>query len=164
MIATPSSRPNWMNRYGGLVTHYNRGPWVQAFRILPRIYWYHRRSRGIDSTTLRSATGSGEGASAPGAPAITHDGVGTPINLWSVFTPNPIYQVVDTPRRSLTNIALPGHAFLDQVTSTVEPLGNGSIINVVGTGVGGEAWWRGAFNNAAGYLLFGERNYLIQKG
>lgn len=51
-----------------------------------------------------------------------------------------------------------------QVTTRVEPLGNGSVIDSVGTGVPGESRARGALNNAVGYVLFGLRNYIVQVG
>jgi hypothetical protein len=105
----------------------------------------------------------GAGASAPGAPAITEDGTKYNIALLSFRSPNLITQTVDTPSWTITNIAQPGHAFLGQVTTTVEPLmGNWSVMHVVGTGVAGEAWWRGVLNDVAGYLLFGSRNYALK--
>ena len=104
------------------------------------------------------------GMSAPGAPAITHDGVTLGISLWHVVSPNLIDQFVDTPSMTITNTALPGHAFLGQVTTQVVPMGSGSRINTVGNGVPGESWARGIANDVAGYILFGLRNYIIQTG
>jgi len=101
--------------------------------------------------------------SAPGAPAA-QEGLTSPISLWHIFTPNQIAQVVSTPTMTLTNIALPGHIFQGTVVTKVTPFGTGSLIDASGTGVPGEFWARGAFNDIVGALLFALRNDIISDG
>jgi hypothetical protein len=89
---------------------------------------------------------------------------GPTIGLWRIWSPNPIYQIVDTPNRTITNVALPGHAFVGTVHISVEQRGQMSAINVVGTGVPGESAWRGMANNVLGYMLFSVLIHGVQTG
>jgi RHS repeat-associated protein len=103
------------------------------------------------------------GMSAPGAPAA-QENTTSPIDLWHIFTPNQITQVVNTPNMTLVNIALPGHVFQGTVTTQVTPFGTGSLINASGAGVAGESLFRGVVNDIFGGLWFGLRNEIISMG
>jgi hypothetical protein len=77
------------------------------------------------------------------------------------FTPNPIAQNVSVSGGTITNTALGGHIFFPgSVTTTVTPVGAGSIIQTVGQGSGNYP----VLNNALGFLFFGLRNYFIMVG
>jgi hypothetical protein len=101
--------------------------------------------------------------SAPGAPQA-HDGVEPRLELWHLWSPNPIRQVVNVQAGSILNIALEGHEFQGTVLTNVTPGGLGSNIRVTGTGNGPEAWWKRAWNDSVGWTLFTARNLLLAQG
>ncbi|MFL6605691.1 MAG: RHS repeat domain-containing protein [Steroidobacteraceae bacterium] len=100
------------------------------------------------------------GVSAPGA-AAAQENTTSPIDLWYIFTPNQITQVVNTPNMTLVNIALPGHIFQGTVRTKVTPFGTGSLITTSGAG---ESWYWGVVNDIFGALWFGFRNAMISDG
>lgn len=102
-------------------------------------------------------------ASAPGAPEA-HDGFEPRIELWHIWSPNPIAQDVSVKDRRLVNIALPGHVFQGTVTTTVTPAGSGSVITMKGAGDRPEGFFKSAWNNFVGWSSFTLRNFAIQKG